>query len=119
MTLTWKDAVATLASALAVLAFVITHEGWDVWLIGDHRRWAAAVVLVLGLAACSAGASKDGMARRDSAVLGGLAGVLGILAVITGSLTPLSLLVADIVVLWVITTYRHAAAGAPRSAAHA
>jgi hypothetical protein len=31
-----------------------------------------------------------------------------VLALITSSLTPLSLLVADMVVMWAITTFRHA-----------
>jgi hypothetical protein len=41
-------------------------------------------------------------------VLGGAAFVLGALALITGSLTPLSLLVVDIVLMWAIATLRHA-----------
>jgi hypothetical protein len=34
--------------------------------------------------------------------------LFGVLALITGSLTPLSLLVADMVVMWAITTFHHA-----------
>jgi hypothetical protein len=34
--------------------------------------------------------------------------VFGVLALVTGSLTPLSLLVADMVVMWALTTFRHA-----------
>jgi hypothetical protein len=41
-------------------------------------------------------------------VLGGAAFVLGTLALISGSLTPLSLLVADMVVMWAVATARHA-----------
>jgi hypothetical protein len=106
MTLTRKDAVATSLVGLAVLAFLATHEAWNVPLIGDSHRWAAAAVMVLGVGACSVGAR-----RIDSAlfsVLGGTAFVLGVLAIITGSLTPLSLLLADMLVMWVITTARHA-----------
>ena len=36
------------ASALSVLVFAATHEGWNVWLIGDSHRWAAGAILVLG-----------------------------------------------------------------------
>jgi hypothetical protein len=42
------------------------------------------------------------------ATLGGAALVLSVVALATGSLTPLSLLVADIVVLWALATLRHA-----------
>ena len=50
MTAFRKDLAATVATALAVLTYVATHEGWDVWLIGDDHRWAAAVITLLGLA---------------------------------------------------------------------
>lgn len=40
-------------------------------------------------------------------MLGTLAFVFAVLALATGSLTPLSLLVADIVLLWAVTTVRH------------
>jgi hypothetical protein len=53
MTLTRKDAVATSLTGLAVLAFLATHEAWNVPLIGDSHRWAAAVILVLGVGACA------------------------------------------------------------------
>jgi hypothetical protein len=106
MTLTRKDAVATSLVGLAVLAFLATHEAWNVPLIGDSHRWAAAVILVLGVGACAAGARR--ITSTLFSVLGGAAFVLGVLALITGSLTPLSLLVADMVVMWAIATVRHA-----------
>jgi hypothetical protein len=106
MTLTRKDAVATGLVGLAVLAFLATHEAWNVPLIGDSHRWAAAVILVLGIGACSAGARRVNSALFS--ILGGTAFVLAVVAIVTGSLTPLSLLVADMVVMWAIATVRHA-----------
>jgi hypothetical protein len=106
MTLTRKDAVATSLTGLAVLAFLATHEAWNVPLIGDSHRWAAAVILVLGIGACSVGARRVTSALFG--VLGGAAFVLGGLALITGSLTVLSLLVADMVVMWALATARRA-----------
>jgi membrane-bound ClpP family serine protease len=106
MTLTRKDAVATSMTGLAVLAFLATHEAWNVPLIGDSHRWAAAVILVLGVGACATGARR--VTSTLLGVLGGAAFVFGVLALITGSLTPLSLLVADMVAMWVLTTLRHA-----------
>jgi hypothetical protein len=40
-------------------------------------------------------------------VLGALALGLAVLALVSGSLTALSLLVADIVALWLVSTVRH------------
>ena len=108
MTLTRKDALATSLIGLAVLAFLATHEAWNVPLIGDSHRWAAAVIMVLGVGACAAGARR--VTSTLYSVLGGAAFVLGVLALITGSLTPLSLLVADMAVMWAIATVRHALA---------
>jgi membrane-bound ClpP family serine protease len=106
MTLTRKDAVATGLTGLAVFVFLATHEALNVPLVGESHRWAAAVIMALGIGACSVGAK-----RVDSAlfgVLGAAAFVFGVLALVTGSLTPLSLLVADMVVMWALTTFRHA-----------
>jgi hypothetical protein len=107
MTLTRKDAAATALTALAVLAFAATHEGWNVWLIGGSHRWAAGVVALLGMATCGLGSPGKGVATKLLATLGVLALVLAVLALLTGSLTPLSLLVADIVALWALSTLRH------------
>jgi hypothetical protein len=106
MTLTSKDAVATGLTGLAVLTFLATHEAWNVPLVGDSHRWAAALILGLGVAACAVGASRSG-----ALLFGGLGTavlVLGIVALLTGSLTPLSLLVVDLVLMWAIATLRHA-----------
>ena len=110
MTLTRKDAMATGFTGLAVLTFLAMHEGWNVPLVGDSHRWGAAVIMGLGIGACSVGAKRVNSALFG--VLGGAAFVFGLLALITGSLTPLSLLVADMVVMWALTTLRHAH-GAP------
>jgi hypothetical protein len=106
MTLTRKDAVASSLVGLSVLAFLASHEAWNVPLIGDSHRWAAAVIMVLGIGACAAGARR--VTSTLYRVLGGAAFVLGALALTTGSLTPLSLLVADIALMWAIATARHA-----------
>jgi hypothetical protein len=113
MTLTSKDLGATLLTAAAVLVFFATHEGWNVWLVGDSHRWAAGAVLALGMMTCGLGSPSKDAFSKVLAVLGASALVLAILAIATGSLTPLSLLVADIVTLWALSTYRHAA-GVPQ-----
>jgi len=90
-----------------VATFVATHEGWNVWLVGDSHRWAAGVILLLGVVTCGLGSPGHGAATRVLATLGVLALVLGVLALVTASLTPLSLLVVDIVALWALSTLRH------------
>jgi hypothetical protein len=106
MTLTRKDAVATALTGLAVLAFLTTHEGWNVPLIGDSHRWAAAAILGLGIGACAVGARR--MNSPLFGLLGGAAFLLGAAGVITGSLTAISLLAADIVAMWALATFGHA-----------
>jgi hypothetical protein len=118
VTLTRKDAAATALTNLVVLAYVATHEGWSVPLIGDSHHWAAGVIFVLGVATCGLGSPAKGAATWLLATLGVLALLLGAIAVATGSLTPLSLLVFDIVLLWWLSTLRHAVhqSRAPRAA---
>jgi hypothetical protein len=108
MTLTRKDAAATALTILVVLAFLATHEGWGVPLIGDSHRWAAGAIMLLGAATCPLDSPGRGFATKLCATLGATALLLAVLAVATGSLTPLSLLVVDIVALWAISTLRHA-----------
>ena len=112
MTLTRKDAVATVLTALAVLVFAAAHQSWNVWLIGSSNRWAAGAVLLLGIATCSLGTAGEEMGKHSStkvlAAIGSLALLCGLWALATGSLTALSLLVVCTVVLWAGSTLRHA-----------
>ncbi|HVN61290.1 MAG TPA: hypothetical protein VMT59_08490 [Gaiellaceae bacterium] len=112
MTLTWKDAAATVLTTLAVLVYAAAHQSWNVWLIGSSNRWAAGVVLLLGIGACSLGTAGEEMGRHSStralAALGALSLVFGLWALVTASLTALALLVVCTVVLWAGSTLRHA-----------
>ena len=107
MLLSRRDVASTALTALAVVTFFATHEGWNVWLVGDSHRWAAGVILVVGVLTCGLGSPDRGAATRLLATLGMLALVLAVLALASGSLTPLSLLIVDIVVLWAVSTLRH------------
>jgi hypothetical protein len=109
MALTRKDAAAAALTALAVLVFLATHEGWGVPLVGDSHRWAAGAIFLFGTATCGLGSPGKDAATKLLAALRVAALVLAVLAVATGSLTPLSLLVADMVALWAVATLRHAA----------
>ncbi|HEY1366454.1 MAG TPA: hypothetical protein VGF23_05050 [Gaiellaceae bacterium] len=108
MTLTRKDLFATVLTVLVVLVFATAHEGWGVPLLGDSHRWAAGAILLLGIATCGQGSADKGIASKVLALLGMTAFAVGVAALVTGSLTPLSLLVVDTVVLWAASTLRHA-----------
>jgi hypothetical protein len=105
--LTRKDVAATGLTALVVLTFVATHESWNVPLVGDSYRLAAGAIAVLGIVTCGLGSPSVDAPSRVLMGLGALALVLSVLAVVIGSLTVLSLLVADVVLLWALSTIRH------------
>jgi hypothetical protein len=107
MALTRKDAAAAALTALAVLVFLATHEGWSVPLVGDSHRWAAGAIFLLGSLTCGLGSPDKDRATKLLAILGVTALALAVLAVATGSLTLLSLLVVDMVALWAVSTLRH------------
>jgi len=109
MALNRKDLAATALTALAVLAFFATRQGWNVPLIGDSHRWTAGAVLLLGSLTCTLGRPSRDTASRLLGVLGALALGLAILALVSGSLAALALLVADVVALWLASTVRHLA----------
>jgi hypothetical protein len=111
MTLSWKDATATGLTTLVVLVFAATHEAWNVPLVGDSHRWAAVAILVLGGVTCGLGSASEGTGWNTLSVLGVIALLLGMVAMFTGSLTALSLLVVAIVALWAGATVRHAVSG--------
>jgi hypothetical protein len=107
MTIVRKDIIATVLTALAVAVYAATHQGWNVWLVGGSHRWATGAIALLGMATCGLGSPGKDAATKLLAGLGVLAFVLAVVALVTGSLTPLSLLVGDIVVLWAVSTLRH------------
>jgi hypothetical protein len=105
-------------TALTVLVFAANHQSWNVLLIGDSRRWAIGAVALLGIAGCGFGSAGKDAGTRVLAPFGMLAFVLVVAAFVTGSLTLFSLLVADVVVLWLGSTIRHAAPPIRRPVPH-
>jgi hypothetical protein len=112
MTLTRKDAEATVLTALAVLVYAAAHQSWNVWLIGSSNRWAAGAITALGLVTCALGTAGKDMGKDSVtmvlAAVGTLTLVFAVWAIWTGSLTALSLLTLSTVVLWAGSTLRHA-----------
>jgi hypothetical protein len=113
MTRVHRDIGAMLLTALAVVVLAATDRGWGVPLVGGSHRWAAGVVLLLGMAACSLGSSRSGAGARLLAGLGTVSLVLALIAIATGSLQALTLAVAAFVALWVGSALRHMLAGRP------
>ena len=107
MTLTRRDLAAAVLTALVVLTYTATHEGWGVPLVGDSRRWATGVILFLGMGACGMGSKVSGTTMTLFGLLGTLTLALAVVSFWTASLTPLSLLVVCIVLLFVVSTVRH------------
>jgi hypothetical protein len=108
---TRKDGMATVLTALAVFAFAAAHQGWNVWLIGGSHRWAAGGIALLGVFTCGLGSPGKDAATKWLAVLGIAALVLAVFALVTGSITALSLLTVDIVLLWAASMVRHGSRG--------
>jgi hypothetical protein len=100
----FEDVVGAIVIAATVLGYAATHEQWNVWLIGDSRRWTAGLLSVLGIAVFA-------LASRH--VPGSVLGLLLIASVVfaviafwTASLTSLSFLAATIVVVWAVAVFR-------------
>ena len=109
MALGRKDVTATVLTVLAVGVFAANHQGWNVPLVGDSTRWAAGAVILLGVFTCGLGSPENDAMSKWLGVLGAFALGLAVFAVVSESLTVLSLLVVDIVLLWAASTMRHAA----------
>ena len=121
MHLTRNDLVATLAAigvTLVTLA-VIGEWGWP--LLGSVRTGAAAVLL-LSMGMCAAGNASAGTpSMRDPyvrfmAVAGVAILVAAVVAIVTASETWLVVETALVLVMWLVSTVRHAFV-APRPAA--
>jgi hypothetical protein len=106
-----KDGTVAGLAILIVGVFVTTHEGWGVPLVGGSYRWAAVIILLLGLGAGVL--SAPGSEPRSYLLAGELvaAFLFAVLALATASLTPLSLLVIVVLALIVTSITRHVRTG--------
>jgi len=115
MSLTRRDAAASVLAGLVVLVYLSNTHGWGPSFLSSNR-WAAGVVLVLGIGMCSLGrAAEDRAAPIVVALglLGAAALVLAVVALVTGAQWALAVLTLDTVVLWAVSTVRHAAVHRP------
>jgi hypothetical protein len=120
MRLTWRDGVATMCVALAALVYVAWLADEEVLGMSGARPLGV-TVLLLGLAASvTAVVFGVGLFRASKlylaiASLFGLAALTAGIAVLANeSKTMLGVLVGSTVVLWIMSTVRHAMAGGRR-----
>jgi hypothetical protein len=99
-----EEIAATLVMAATVLGYITTHEQWNVWLIGDSRRWTTGLLCVLAALMFALVARHIG--ATAIAVSAVVAVMLAWLAVWTASLTWLSLLALTIVLVWAAAVLR-------------
>jgi hypothetical protein len=116
MSLTWKDAVATvLVGSVAAITFAQV-KGYD-WPIMGNWRVASLAALVIGLGACivvESGATPTKNAWTSTAtVLGSSSVILALAGIIFGSKVAFYVLVADIVALWLVASTHHVITAGP------
>ena len=109
------DVTATLIVAVAIVIYGLTRSGVQVAGMGSTRVLAA-VVLALGLLACTLGARNDAFMNdrglpaaitRVLSVIGSVAFFVGVAAIVTASEAMLAALVVLTWVLWLSATARH------------
>lgn len=110
MNLTWRDAITTILVVTAVIIAVAAVREWNVPLIGN-ARWAALLLIVIGILMCIAGSSvAQDFSNPYVALMGVLAGgvvLLAIIALIVGAAVYVGLAAALMVVMWLVSAIRH------------
>jgi len=115
MRLTWKDAVSTVFMAAIVVIYAAFLNSTTAWLISSARGTAAAVLVLGFVGGCAMSAAaeqyQDTRPRAYTSfasVLGVIALVAGVAALITASTVALAILVVATLALWLAATARHA-----------
>ncbi|MGB8649556.1 MAG: hypothetical protein WCD35_02725 [Mycobacteriales bacterium] len=112
-TITWRDAVATAVTGALAASYVGLAQGQS-WAPVTSVRWFAVLFLLAGQVACTVGAA-DAMAAGATQGVGFLLGPVALLAtltaVVTGSVTVTGVAVCAMVGLWLLTTSRHVLSG--------
>jgi hypothetical protein len=118
MRLTWKDGVTTLLAVAVVLVALAVVQEWGWPLLGSYRSGTVALA-VLGLGMCALGGSTlqasapRGPYFATTSMLGGLALIFAIWALVANTQEPFVALAIDTVLLWMVATLHHVV-GSPR-----
>ena len=110
MSLSWKDAVATLVVGAAAVVTYARVKEFD-WPLLTSWRMGSLVLLVLGLGTCIVVGSgvvptKDGW-TITATTLGVAAFIFGIIGMAINSKLAFLALAAGIIALWLLTTLHH------------
>ena len=115
MSLTWKDAVSAVFMTAIAVIYVAFLNSSTAWLISSARGTAAAVLVLGVVGGCAMGAAGEqyqgaraGAYTGFASVLGVIALVAGVAALITASTVALAILVVATLALWLAATARHA-----------
>jgi hypothetical protein len=124
MRLTWRDAMVTVFVAAAAVVYGLWQSGTA--MTGTTTRAMAAIVFALGFLGCMGNRDRIGEVyspdadRRPPMTYVVLASLIGLVALISGvwaivgaSETMLAVLIGSMGVLWLITTGRHVMVVAP------
>lgn len=110
MSLTWKDAVATVLVGAAGVITLASVQGYEWPLLGSWRT-VAAIMLVLGLGTCiivgSAAVPEKNNWTITATLLGVTAFILVAATIITANKPLAIILLSDIVALWILSTTHH------------
>jgi hypothetical protein len=119
MSLTWKDALATVFVGAAVVLYVLFLGGTTIAGLSGPRALGVAI-FALGVGACYTAKSQMqdvyGVGARPrppllyvvlASVLGAAMLVAGVIAIVTGSTVALATLTVAMVALWGMSTIRH------------
>ena len=118
MRLSWKDGLATVLVAVALVFFAGWSAGATV--AGISGRGLVLAVFLLGIAGCYTAQSQFGIVYGVTgtarpplvyvvlvSMLGALATVVGIVALIVGGGLAVTTLLLAMIVMWILATVRH------------
>ena len=118
MRLSWKDGLATVLVAVAVVSFAVWSAGASI--AGISGRGLVVAIFLLGIAGCYTAQSQFGIlydvtgtARPPLvyvvlvSMLGALATVAGTVALIVGGGLAVTTLLLAMIAMWILATVRH------------
>ena len=109
MALSAKDAIATVLAAAVGGICYIEAKGVSLGFLSSPR-WAAALVMILGVGICASGSDPAMSKTTAGMVMAGLGGVvliIGVIGLITGNKVYAEAAAALVLFMWLVATGRH------------
>jgi hypothetical protein len=108
MALSWKDGVTTVLAAGTVALAYAKYYGWHSWLTAPRLGIVALALIGLGMCTQSTPTPDTHIWTGLLSTLGALSLVLVIIGLIFGQSWAFYALAGDILVLWLLSTIKHA-----------